>query len=154
MANIKDVMKLAPDNFSRDLAQLQLYAAVAPSSDLTSAASTAGVKAFELPLGDNGLVVMGIGYRCVTAWSHPMSAQIGTSTDADKFGTITYAQMGTAGQSGMLWCFERMVSSDYSATGANVMVTFEHGDASPTAGEMELWAVFKPAIGQSYFNRP
>ena len=153
---LKDLRNIAVDFPQKELTELGVFAVKATSSDLTYAAATTGVMAFELPTGrrfGEGFLVLGFGYRCTTAWSHNPIVQIGPSTDPDKFGTLTGAQLMEANRSGMLWCFEEMVSSDYSSTGFNVTVTFDHGDASATTGAMDLWMVFKPGLAQSYLVR-
>lgn len=157
--NLKDLRQLAPDFPLKELTELGVYAVKANSSDLTFAAATTGVTLFELPTGrgvtNDGFLVIGFGYRATQAWStlKPI-VQLGTSTDADKFGTLTGAELNQVGRRGVLWCFEEMVSSDYASTGMNVIATFDHGDATKTTGTMDIWMFFKPGLQQSYVVRP
>lgn len=158
--NVKDLRKLAPDFPIKELTELGVYAVKANSSDITYAAATTGVTLFELPQGANnvtndGFLVIGFGFRATQAWStlRPV-VQLGTSTDADKFGTLSGADLNQVGRRGVLWCFEEMVSSDYASTGFNVIATFDHGDATVTTGTMDIWMFFKPGLNQSYFVRP
>ena len=145
---VKPVLKLAPSFPDSHIHELQLYVAEAESSDLTSAAATTGVQIFEI---NPNILVAGFGWNCVTAWDANMMLELGTSTDTNKFGRLTYANLNTAGQGGVLWSWFEMIASDFAATGMNVIATFEQAGAS--AGEVNVYMIYKPGLGQAYFNR-
>jgi hypothetical protein len=139
----RDVAKtLAVDFPQKQLHELQIYSLKATASDITYAADS--VLAFEFP---HNCVIHSFGYKCITAWDADPIVQIGTSTSADKFCTLTIAELGEDGKSGVKMVQEEIVASDFDATGFNVTLTFDQNSAG--AGAMDLWLYYRPGLAQS-----
>ena len=139
----RDVSKTLAVEFSdKQLHEQQIYSLKATASDITYAADS--VLAFDLP---HNCLIHSFGYKCITAWDADPIVQVGTSTAADKFCTLTIAELGLAGQSGMKMVQEEIVASDYTATGFNVTVTFDQNSAG--AGAIDLWLYYRPGLAQS-----
>ena len=152
--NVKDPLKLSPDFGSMQREELQIYKAICPSSDTPYNASTAGLLIFEMPLGDRGCEILGIGYRVITAFDGLPVWQIGVSTDVDAFCTLTGADLNSSQNSKILWMDEQFMASDFgSATDAfQILATIDDGGGS--AGEVELHVYFRPSVAQAYNVRP
>jgi hypothetical protein len=151
---VKDPLKLSPDFSAMQREELQVYKAICPSSDTVYNASTAGLLVFEMPLGDKGCEVLGIGYRIITAFDGMPRWQIGVSSDVDAFCTLTGGNMNSSGISQFVGMAEQFMASDFgSATDAfQILATIDDGGGS--AGEIELSVYFRPSVGQHYNVRP
>ncbi len=141
----RDVAKTLAVEFSdKQLHEQQIYSLKATASDITYAAATTGILLFEVP---HNCLIHSIGYKCITAWDADPIVQIGSSTGADEFCTFTIAELGLAGNSGVKMVQHEVVASDYSATGFNVVATFDQNSAG--AGAMDLWLYYRPGLAQS-----
>jgi hypothetical protein len=151
--NIPDPLKLSPDNYSHQLNELQIYKASCPSSDTVYNASTAGLLLFQMPLGDRGCEIVGIGYRVVTAFDGMPSWSIGVSSNADQFCTLTAADLGLAGRSNILWMSHEFSASDFTSATDAFQILADIDDGGASAGEVELSVYFKPSLAQAYVTR-
>ena len=132
--------KLAVDFPQKQLHELQIYSVMATASDLTHAADSSLL--FELP---EGCLVHSIGWEVLEAWDTPPTIQIGSSTDADSFCTLTIAELGLAGNAGAKMVGKR-VTSTYTSTGRNITATCLQNSA--TTGEMNIWLYYRSNLGQ------
>lgn len=143
----RDVSK-ALETPQKGLHETMIYSLKATASDITYAAATTGILIFELPKAS---LIESIGYKCITAWDADPIVQIGTSTDADRFCTLTIAELGSTEKSGLIAIGEEVLGTEYggyiSSTGFNVIVTFDQNSAS--AGAMDLWLYYRPTLKQS-----
>jgi len=136
------------DTPQQHLHETMIYSLKATASDITYGAATTGILVFELP---DACLIESIGYKCLTAWDADPIVQIGTSTDADRFCTLTIAELGSTEKSGLIAVGEEVLGTEYggyvSSTGFNIWVTFDQNSAS--AGAMDLWLYYRPTMKQS-----
>jgi hypothetical protein len=151
--NVPDPLKLSPDNYAQQLNELQIYKAVCPSSDTVYNASTAGLLIFEMPLGDRGIEILGIGYRVVTAFDGMPSWSIGVSSDPDQFATFTAADFSPAGRSNVVWMNCQFMASDFTSATDAFQIEADIDDGGASQGEVELHVYFRPSLAQAYVTR-
>jgi len=152
--NVKDPLKLSPGFGEMQREELQIYVAKCPSSDTVFDASTAGLLLFEMPLGDKGCTILGVGYRVVTAFDAQPVWTIGPTTDPDQFCTLTGANLGGAGQSSVIWMDQQFSASDFGTASDMFQIKATIDDGGASQGEVELSVYFRPSVAQAYNVRP
>lgn len=147
MPNIKS-LRLPKDLGSfpqQELHDMQFY--VSRSDLITSTCSTAMTNLFKL---QQPYIIKSIGWACVDAWessgSVPLSviAQIGDTTTAGKYCTLTMAELGSTVRSGEINVWEESTGSAVDF----ITVTLDHGaissDAAEGSGQFYIWVVWSP----------
>jgi hypothetical protein len=146
---------MAPLSGAAELAELQVYVAKCPASDTVYDASTAGIVLFELPVGDKGIEVLGIGYRVITEFDGQPRWQIGPSSNVDEFCTLTGADLcsSSLNQGKVIWMYEQYNSSDFGSGSDMFFVNLTPEPGGGSAGQAEISIYFRPSMATIGLNR-
>jgi hypothetical protein len=147
MPNVKS-LRLPKDlgNFpNSELHEMQLY--ISRSDIVSNTDSTAMTNLFKL---SQPYVIAGIGFSVGNDWADSAGlglnviAQIGDTTTADKYATLTMAELGSTQRSGTIWCWEESTGSAVDF----ITLTLDHGgvssDAAEGSGDFYLYVIWSP----------
>lgn len=130
----------------QELHEMQLY--VARSDVIANTDSTSMTNLFKL---QQPYVIAGIGYAVgADPWEDSAGngcnviLQIGDTTTANKYATLTQAELGASDRSGTIWVWEESTGTAVDF----ITMTLDHGlvtsDAAEGAGQVYLWVIWSP----------